>query len=431
MELKDCLTGLAWYPVNQRSSATKMAQKRMAEKHLTDAVWVLCASRGDKKQRKTVFAIANRQANSKVAAAAAFARAVTHGIIVERVESGFYWVAVAVQGVPMPGFDREYALDDAKSTTQALIDQFQFEPEAIHVPDDFGMHHEGCQSFAQLTDSLPTMDDVVFRRIDRRSNRLVIVAAAVGAALIFAVGGYFWWQVHIKHEEALKLQAALRAHMALLNHQRALHLAHEQELHKALKTYNTAMAKLKNAWSNSISILAGEYVNAMVDGITPSWGWSPVSFSVTDRHLISTWVSDIPGHPDYLDFKRWSRKNGWHVMPNNYYTQSYLSRPVPDALNRLVINPGFPEIGLLLNCLSAKWKIKNTENYQPLPYLQKKFAVTGTSLSTLAQTLHVLKQVPGVRIRSMTVADGGWSMEIGLFEKTAGAQTVAHGENAS
>lgn len=429
MELKECLTGLTWYPVNQRASAAKIAQKRMAEKHLLEAVWVLCESKGDKKQRKTAFAIANGQANGKVAAAAAFARAATNGIMVERMESGFYWVAVTVQGVPMPGFDREYTLDDAKSTAQALIDQLQFGPGAIHVPDGFAMHHEGCKTFAQITESLPTID-VAFRRIDRGFSGLAIVAAAVGVTLISAVGGYFWWQVHLKHEEDLKMEAGLRARMASLINQRNLRSAHDQALQKALKADKAAMSELENEWGNGMPIVAGEYVDALVGRITPSWGWAPVSFSVTGNRLDSTWVSDIPGHPDYIDFAKLAKENGWHVIPNTYYIQSDLSRPIPDAPSKLVVNPGFRGIGLLLDSLPATWKVGNTKSYPPLPYLQKQFVVMGSSLAAMAQTLHVLKQVPGVRIRGITVAHGDWSMKIGLFEKASDAQTVGHGENA-
>ncbi len=422
MELSDCLTGLEWVPATSRKSAARLARKRMADKGKLEAVWVVCVS--EKKPPKIDFAVLSGTAKGRVAAAAAFARGIGSGILIERLPNGFYWLAVALDGVPLPGFDREQTRDDALSAAATLPESLRMDIADLHVPPDFPQYHAGCRNFAQITERVRPQD-VSFRPIERGVNPVVLGAAAFSVALVYGVGGFFWWKSHLDAERQAKLAAEMRQKEAMLAHEHALSLQRQTALQKALVAYKTAMGKLDGDWSQSMSIRAAEYVGALVSEITPTWGWTPVDFQTRENLLVSHWVSDIPGHPDYIDFMREAKSSDWSVTPNTYYTVLTLSRRVPDALSKVLVNPGYADIGLVLNSLPAEWKVGSVVTYAPLSYLRRSYQVKGQSLSALSQTLHILKQIPGMRISTISVNHTGWSLALWFFEKTNRMPTVS------
>lgn len=420
MNLNDCVTGLTWYPVRQKkASAGKMARGMMAEKHLIEAVWVYREFL-DRGRRKASFAIAGKSFLGKVSAAAAFSSAARNGIIVERLANGFFWIAVSIDGVPVPGFDNEHMRDDAEAVLRSTIEDMQIGLDDIYVPQGFTGYHEGCLTFAELTANT-SVSGVSFKKIERGINMLTIVSASVSIAVISAVGGYFWWEHHLAAQAAIKSQAMLRLEMSHENQEKALRTEaaeHNAAIQKALKAYTVAMGKLENDWGQSMSIDTGEYVGSMISRITPAWGWSPTTFVLTGDVLRSVWVSDIPGHPDYIAFRAQAMQEGWKVASNAYYSQITLSRSVPDAAVKLMVNPGFSGLGLILNSLPSTWKMGNTIVYSLLPYLQKQFMVSGASMSSLALTLQILGKIPSMRISSIKADGRGWEMNMSFFEKT-------------
>ncbi len=418
MELKDCIIGMKWYAATDNPGKT--ARQTLIKNHKRESTWVLCQNKKPSKGQyanASAFALADTRMKGRVSAAAAFAQAVPNGILAEILPDTYVWVAASSHGLPIVGFDQKHSLDDAKAVVQQFLDSGHVAPDTVFVPEGFPQWKAEHQAFtfATLTASVSPNTGNTFRGMERGVHPLVWTAGGLAGLLVMGAVGAWWWQereIADQRADEAAMLARTRAADAIDQQNALRHAA----IRKALILYQTAMGRLQNAWRNGFSVAHAESVAARISRLAPAWGWRPVTVLAHGPLLQVRWAATMPS-PDYPDFVRDLRSQGWGMEPNAYFTRISSSIRLPHRSDPLRVNPGIPMFGYWLNSLPVSWKPAQTTRFSPLPYQELDYTISGSGFANLAMALHLLSAISGVQVSSLKVRQSGWSLRIALFEQ--------------
>lgn len=426
MRLQECVRQLRWKATRENPAA--LARREMKKNNLTQAVWILCDGRGKRKKTITgsaVYAVAPASLRDKVSAAALFAKAVPNGLIAEPLDNGAFWIAVSARGIPIVGFDAEYARDDAIATVQQFLDDQDVPGNLgfqVFVPEGFpGRREDGAADFAALTAKTKVTPAVRLRSMERGIPAAAWIAGGFALLLVAGAGGFAWW----RHQEAIaahrRLMARLameRARMAARRTQESREMANA----KALREIHAEIGKLSVAWRQGLSPQGAEEAAALSGVLAPVAGWRPASETATRASLVVTWVPDAGGHPGVDSLQDRLRQNGWRVSVDAAWTRLTATKAMPDRGTPLRVNPG-TSWAVWLHALPVHWRPGKAVHYPPLPDVVTPVRITGDGAADLSAACGILTNLTGVRIARFqtTLRAGGgtgtWAVDADLYER--------------
>jgi hypothetical protein len=415
--MEDAIIGLEWTVAKTPKEAVKAAKKRIAKQKLKHVVWVLSAA-GDK--NRCSFALANREQKGKISRAAAFAAVVANGLIVERLESGYYWLAASMNHAVLPGTDRELTLQEAQEMTQSMVAQLQLDGHSVFVPKGFPWYREEEASSLDYLEEAPR-NAVSFRDLERGLPGWVWAGVAFWVLVILGLTGWYFW--HRQQEEQLLAQerAAQMARMHALLEQKNLKSAKEKALQNAIKQMQVAIGRMRSDWNAGSSVAQVRRAVAFLLQQSPMYGWSWKTAIWKHGSWQLNYSSDILRYPDYVTLAKDLRSQGWRVQHNPKYSSIMAMKSFLVPRSSLLVMQKLTGLPLLLQSIPVNWKKTGDDAYAPLPYQKVQYTLTQDGFPALSRTLQLLSRFPASRVESLQISDtGSWSMVVTFLERSTG-----------
>lgn len=468
MHPADFSFGLAWIPIDK----TESVRKALSSHHGAHSIHL-------KSEGHEVVGICSNSCDGKIAAAAIWARyivdgAIAHNIQGEPDETKNWWLCLAADGLPVPGYD----IIGSESVIREKLDEIMalgVEPDHIH--GNTYWLEDARDTTITFDDAIAAVQDqdIEFARLSiNKPPRNWIPFAAIAAGIITTLAIGAWWYITIEqaHHEAQTLrQRQIRAEQNAKRRQ--LKLA-ENKPAKITKPAVTAQEMIDlNAWRQTSNIDAAEVSMARFDAMPTSasgfqsgaisWrssGWSmtwQASSGVFDtetlRELAASygasqtcndwegscqWEANQPINSDGpIIFTRNEHPiDNWLAQISRATSGEFTITPADDSQEKSeakkagqqnIPHPAAPprnpdgKLRKFSRTVTAKLKpILEKSTTTATSYKITRYTATGSGLTHFEQLASVLAQIKPLRVDDMTTSAGctTWSVDFGVWEKS-------------